>query len=157
MLIVNNPITIAIIIPMIDILTFISLNIFIITTVYSLFMYLKQYLYKNQYLKQNIIYLIIIDINIYNHRGIMMLLNREKIKNISRWWNTTKEVNGILYDRIIVTYNSNVMAFFPFKRISYGYFDDSSGYKIETISSVEYLELHNQLSRSLEFARINSK
>lgn len=87
----------------------------------------------------------------------MMLLDKQQIKKISHWWNTTKEINGVLYDRIIVSYGGNVMAFYPFKRVAYCYFDEDAGYTIKTIPSVDYIELRYQLSRKSDLLHINSK
>lgn len=86
-----------------------------------------------------------------------MLLDKQQIKQISRWWETSKEVNGTFYDRIIVSYSGNVMAFYPFKRITCCYFDETDGYIIKTIPSVEYIELKHQLSSKQDLLYINSK
>lgn len=76
----------------------------------------------------------------------MMILPKQTLKEISHWRINTTERNGNVYDNVIISFNDNVIKFYPFKRIKYFHFEENN-YDMKYVLSIDFLSLSNQLKK----------
>lgn len=77
------------------------------------------------------------------------------LEHITNWWIKTVDKNDIVFDHVFISYESNVVAFLPFKRAkSYSYSELNDEYTITHSKNVQFLNLLTAL-KHLEKPLIN--